>query len=391
LAGHSDNVESCAITPDEKFIISGGWDKCVVIWSVADILAKKPEPAFANIGEHSHFINHVASYGANAVISSSADMTVKLFHLPSSIAEFKEAHSAEASQHTDLICCMDYNPAKQQFVTASWDKTAKVFSNDGTEIALLGEHTKRVNDAAYFPKSYDFIATAATDHTVKIWNEKFICEKTLTGHTDKVMSVAVSHDDRYIASGAADKTIRFWDASTGNCISTIQAHSGWVCALRFSPCSRLLASGSVDSSVKIWSTKDGVLLGTLRKHTNPVLDLSFAQNGNILISGGEDWKARVWQVGTWECICELSGHQHEVTAIVVLDDVPEYREMFKCNTILATASADRTIRIWNYMTGEQLWIHVAPGAFSYLVYMDNLTFAAGDSRGRVYILKLQHS
>jgi WD40 repeat protein len=176
--------------------------------------------------------------------------------------------------------------------------------------------------------------------------------------------------------------------TTGNCISTLQAHSSWVCALRFSPCSRLLASGSVDSTVKIWSTKDGALLGSLRKHTAPVLDLCFAQHGNILLTGGEDWKTRVWQVGSWECIRELEGHQHEVTGIVVLDDIPEYCALFKCETIVATASADRTIRVWNYISGEQLWLFYGPSAFSYLIYIDNLTFAAGDSRGRVYLLTL---
>ena len=391
LQGHGDNVECCAVTEDDKYIISGSWDKKVIIWSVADILKTPENVNHVVIGEHSHFLNHVAAFGKNAIITASADTTVKLFQLPSSIEQYKQQNVQDDTPHSDLICGMDYDPVHGRFATACWDKQAKVFDAEGNELALLADHSKRVNDCEFSPETFNFMVTASTDHTAKYWNlENYTTAITFTGHTAAVMSCSISHDERYVATGSQDRSVKLWEVATKNCIGTLQAHSSWVCALKFSKYSRMLASASVDGTAKVWSTKDGTLLAHLRKHTAPILDVKWAQNSSLLITVGEDWMIRIWQVGTWQCIKEISGHKHEVTAAVVLDDVPEFTSMFNCKTLLATSSADKTVRLWDYTTGTQLWLHYGTDAFSYLIYTQNQTLVAGDSRGNIHVLSLTY-
>jgi WD40 repeat protein len=87
--------------------------------------------------------------------------------------------------------------------------------------------------------------------------------QTLEGHSNWVSSVAFSHDSAQLASGSDDKTIKIWDASSGDCIKTLGGHSHRVSSVAFSHDSARLASGSYDRTVKIWDASSGACLQTL--------------------------------------------------------------------------------------------------------------------------------
>ena len=67
----------------------------------------------------------------------------------------------------------------------------------------------------------------------------------------RVRSVAWGPDGKNIASGGDDKTIKVWNAQTGQCVSTLNVDSG-VNAVAWSPDAKVLASGSDDKTVRIW-------------------------------------------------------------------------------------------------------------------------------------------
>jgi WD40 repeat protein len=53
---------------------------------------------------------------------------------------------------------------------------------------------------------------------------KFQCLQTLEGRSNRVYSVAYSPDGTKIVSGSVDKTIKIWDANTGECLKTFEGH-----------------------------------------------------------------------------------------------------------------------------------------------------------------------
>ena len=77
---------------------------------------------------------------------------------------------------------------------------------------------------------------------------KFKCLKTLAGQSHNVYSVAYSPDGTKFISGSRDKTIKIWDANTGQCLKTLEGHSYGVESVAFSPDGTKIISGSEGGS-----------------------------------------------------------------------------------------------------------------------------------------------
>ena len=163
-------------------------------------------------------------------------------------------------------------------------------------LKTLEGHTGFVNSVAYSPDGTKIIS-GSVDRTIKIWDANTgQCLKTLVGHSSDVNSVAYSPDGKRIISGSYDKTIRIWDVNTGECIKTLEGHSNVVSSVAFSPDGTKIISGSWDNTVKIWDANTGECLKTLKGHSWAVYSVAYSPDGKRIISGSDDNTVKIWGV-----------------------------------------------------------------------------------------------
>src|SRR5277367_4918574 len=82
-----------------------------------------------------------------------------------------------------------------------------------------------------------YALSSSWDKTLRLWElATGNTTRTFVGHTNDVLSVSFSADNRQIVSGSRDRTIKLWN-TLGDCKFTIteKGHTEWVSCVRFSP------------------------------------------------------------------------------------------------------------------------------------------------------------
>jgi WD40 repeat protein len=201
---------------------------------------------------------------------------------------------------------------------------------------ILNEYPNEVLSVA-FSHDEKLLAYGSDDETIKLWDistNNLI--RTLEGHTHEVLSVAFNSDGM-LASGSVDNTIKLWDISTMKCVRTLEGHTSDVCSVAFNN-KEMLASGSGDNTIKLWNISTMTCVGTLEGHTNTIWSVAFNSDG-MLASGSADNTIKLWRVDTKQCEGTLEGHTRDVQSVA-----------FNNNGMLASGSDDSTIKLWDTST-----------------------------------------
>jgi WD40 repeat protein len=147
----------------------------------------------------------------------------------------------------------------------------------GREVAAV-DHGNRVVAVAFSPDEA-FLATGSTDKTSAVFNIGLKREVSRYTHQEQVNSLAFSPDAKYVAAGDADGMLRVIEAATGKEVSR-HAHSNSINSVAFSPDGKYVATGNEDFTARILEAASGREVSIIR-HAEPVTSVKF-------ISGDRD-------------------------------------------------------------------------------------------------------
>jgi WD40 repeat protein len=204
--------------------------------------------------------------------------------------------------------------------------------------------------------------------------------RTLTEHTDDVVSVSFSGDGKTLASGSKDGTIKLWDGATGKVKTTIQGSDEGVLCARLSLDGRLLAWCDGDPTIKLWDVQQGEPLPPLAGHKAGVSSIAFSEYYKMLAAASENGAVKLWRftdLGLHDAkpIHSFDALRGTINSIVFSTD----------GRLLGIAGSDNIVREADPFKGVRRTFEGHTESVSSVAFAADGTLASGSTDGAVLI------
>lgn len=282
------------------------------------------------------------------------------------------------------VTALAFSPNGELLATAGYREVLLWNAADGQLVRRISNLAERPHDIE-FSANGELLAVAAGTPgqlgEVKLFNvADGSLVRDLFTTDDEVFSVAFSPDGTRIAATCADRSLRVYDAQTGERQLHVEDHADWVLDAAWSPDGTKLATASRDKTSKVFNAQTGEALATFNSHGEPVFGVRFLPDGNQVVSSGRDRKLRVWNPADGKQVREVAGFGGEVFRVVL---TPEGQSL--------ASSSDKQVRLHNLANSQQVRAFAGHKDWVYAVAVHPGTkrVAGGSHDGEVRIWNLE--
>ena len=278
---HRGWVLCCAALPQQSLLFTGGQDHSLMLWD-----ARRGQPRRHWMGQDG--AGHAASVRGCAVspdgrllASAAADGSLVLWDTTTS------ERVLSLAGHRDWVNACAFHPGGQLLASVSNDRTLRLWDlrTRSRKLALLA-HDQWINHCAFSPDGR-WLVTAAADGSLLRWSLDFdetlweawlvnrrplaaaraaeaLHALALAGHGASVNHCAFSPDGAWLVSASSDRSLRVWEAHSGQLLRSLNGHLEEVNGCDVSADGRRIASVSGEGGLKVWSAADGQCLMSIQ-------------------------------------------------------------------------------------------------------------------------------
>ncbi|KIJ62150.1 hypothetical protein HYDPIDRAFT_30699 [Hydnomerulius pinastri MD-312] len=264
-------IRSVCFSPDGKYLATGAEDKQIRIW---DIAKKRIRNVFD--GHQQEIYSLDFSLDGRLIVSGSGDKTARIWDMVEGTSKVLTINDPDSMDSDAGVTSVAISPNGQLVAAGSLDTVVRIWDvASGMLIERLRGHRDSVYSVAFTPGGKGLVS-GSLDKTLKYWDVSGLvnggakrkdaaangkkevekasqCTMNFMGHTDYVLSVAVSHDGQWVVSGSKDRGVQFWDSHSATVQCMLQGHKNSVISIDLSPAGSILATGSGDWQARIWS------------------------------------------------------------------------------------------------------------------------------------------
>lgn len=273
--------------------------------------------------------------------------------------------------HKDTVNCVAVHGTEPFFASGSSDSTIRLVDYElQNNIAILKGHTHSVNCLSWTKEE---LASGSSDMSIKIWKSgnktnafdlnDFFCARTLLGHEHIVSGLIGLDDTELTVSVSRDKTIRIWDRSTGFCRKTLaDSHDDWIRCVDANK--KFMVTSGNDKRLCVFDmtqllafekgsgASSATYINTFFVHDNFVDAVRIYKEGklqgeeHIAVTASRDKTIGVWNFLTGVCLVKLTGHENWVRDIGLIEGY----------NLLLSVGDDKSLRIWDLRKKKQVYI-----------------------------------
>ena len=313
--GHGDFINSVNFSPDGRHIITSCRDKIVRVFNINGKLEKVLKGHDANVW-CARFQND-----NNSIISVGDDHTIRTWSIGKRFESFDKATNIGGA---------GFSPNGQMILLVQ-DSVARVWMQNGEEVAALRGHSGRINKARFSSNSR-MIITASCDGTARIWTNQGDLIRTIQHDGAQVNDGAFSNDGRYAVTVTDNSRINIQDIQQG-ILKTITAHSGNITCVSITPNGNAFATGGGDGNIIIHDM-EGNEVRKFHAHDGTINSLSFSPNGQYIVTTSSDHTAMLWNT-QGQKILLIRGYEYKMNSATFSPD----------SRYIATTSDDGTARL----------------------------------------------
>jgi WD40 repeat protein len=288
LPGHDQVVSSVAFFPDGTWAASGSYDGTVRIWN----LANRSELACLDARGAGWVLSVAVAPDGGTILAGYADRTIRLWD------KTTEKVVRVFRGHTDWPRSVAFSPDGRFAASGGEDGLVYLWNiDDGKPLKCFKGHRGRVNRVAF---DKDFICSGGADGTVRLWDvisrELY---RALKGAAAPVYGVALAHNR--VAACCEDGTVLVWDLESGSAEPRrFHVETGPLLSVALAPDGRRLLCGAADRTLRMWDLTTGKA-SILHGHEAAVQCVTFSPNGKQALScsggpGEDDNSVRLWQL-----------------------------------------------------------------------------------------------
>jgi len=350
LVGHESEITSVHFSPDGRHLVTNGqYDGQIKIWDA------QTGAELGSFSAHQAPMWYVTySPDGERLATASVDRTAKLWDANT----FEEL--VTLGGHEDVVSRVNFSPDGERLATSSmtvriWDAVT------GEQQLVLDGHTSLVLWVDFSPDGKR-IATTSVDGKAKVW-DAFSGEElfTLSGHSGVVLGLSFNPDGTRLGTASFDGSARIWDLTPEKELRTITGHDDWVYSVAFNPEGTRLLSGSFDGTARVWDVADptagsfGRQLLSVEEAdpTNGVRAVAFSPDGSRFIVTNAAGGATVHDAETGRLQLTLRGHAPGQGGETTYDGITG-AAFSPDGELIATASDDLTAKIWDAFSGKEL-------------------------------------